>query len=130
MVLLNQYGRVAETIGSAVMIVRDGRVLTPPSWEGAFESITVDIVESLCATMGIPFVRRPIDRTELIIADEMASVSTLNDITPISALDDHVFGEAQILKAVAEKYVRALTGEKPHPGLDLSCRPRSTARQV
>jgi branched-chain amino acid aminotransferase len=128
MVLLNQYGRVAETIGSAVMIVRDGRVLTPPSWEGAFESITVDIVSSLCAGMGIPFARRPIDRTELIIADEMASVSTLNDITLISALDEHVFGEAQIFKALAERYVRALTGEDPHPGLDLSCRPGSTVR--
>ena len=87
MILLNQHGRVAETIGSAVAIVRDGTVLTPPSWEGAFESITIDIVASLCETMGIPFARRPIDRTELIIADEMAIVSTLNEVLPITALD-------------------------------------------
>jgi branched-chain amino acid aminotransferase len=129
MVLLNQHGRVAETIGSAVIIVRDGQVLTPPSWEGAIESITVDIVESLCATMGVPFARRPIDRTELIIADEMAIVGTLNDITLISALDGQPFGEAPILKAVAERYLRALTGEEPHPSVDLSCRPPASSAE-
>lgn len=123
MVLLNQHGRVAETIGSAVVIVRDGQVLTPPSWEGAFESITVNIIESLCETMGIPFARRPIDRTELIIADEMAIVGTLNDLTIISSIDGVAFGEAPILKAIAERYMRAFTGEEPHPSIDMSCRP-------
>jgi branched-chain amino acid aminotransferase len=128
MVLLNQHGRVAETIGSAVAIVRDGQVMTPPSWEGAFESITIDIVESLCATMGIPFARRPIDRTELIIAEEMASVSTLNDVTVISSLDGHDFGEAPILKALGQRYLRALTGEEPHPSIEISCRPPVSVR--
>ena len=69
MVLLNQHGRVAEAIGSYILVVRDGKVITPPWWEGALESITVDIIEELCKTMGIPFERRPIERTELIIAD-------------------------------------------------------------
>jgi branched-chain amino acid aminotransferase len=128
MILLNQHGRVAETIGSAIAIVRDGQVITPPSWEGAFESITIDIIEALCATMGIPFARRPIDRTELIIADEMASVSTLNDVTLISSLDGHSFGEAQIFKALGARYLRALTGEEPHPSVDLSCRAPPSVR--
>jgi len=123
MVLLNQYGRVSETIGSAILIVRDGQVLTPPSWEGAFESITIDIVESFCKTTGIPFARRPIDRTELIIADEMAIVGTLNDLTIVSSIDGAAFGDAPILKAIAERYMRAFTGEEPHPSVDLSRRP-------
>ncbi|MDJ1157083.1 aminotransferase class IV [Chelatococcus sp. SYSU_G07232] len=122
MVLLNQHGRVAEAIGSAVVIVRDGHVLTPPSWEGAFESITVDIVASLCESMGIPFTRRPIDRTELLIADEMAFVGTLNDLLLISSIDGQPFGEAPVLGALAERYLAAAAGERPHPGLDLSCR--------
>lgn len=70
MVLLNQHGRVAEAIGSCVLLVRNGKVITPPWSEGALESITIDIVEELCKTMRMPFECRPIERTELIIADE------------------------------------------------------------
>src|SRR5262245_43869417 len=62
MVLLNQEGRVAEATGACVLMVRDGVVYTPPATEGALESITLDVVESLAATLGIKFVRRPIDR--------------------------------------------------------------------
>lgn len=123
MVLLNQHGRVSETIGSAIAMVRDGTVYTPPAWEGAFESITIDIVEALCADMGIPFVRRPIDRTELSIADEMGIISTLNDITLVHSIDGSAFGEQPILQAIAQRYLRAITGVEPHPSVELSCRP-------
>lgn len=123
MVLLNQHGRVSETIGSAIAMVRDGTVYTPPAWEGAFESITIDIVEALCADMGIPFVRRPIDRTELTIADEMGIISTLNDVTLVHSIDGSVFGEQPILQAIGQRYRRAITGEEPHPSVALSCRP-------
>ena len=122
MVLLNQQGRVAEAIGSAILIVREGTVLTPPSWEGAFESITVDIVSALCDALAIPFTRRPIDRTELIIADEMAFVGTLNDMTIIKSLDGQDFGPPKILTTLLNRYLQAVTGERPHPAADLSCR--------
>ena len=70
MILLNQAGRVAEGLGACVLMVRDGRVHSPPAYEGALESITLEIVEELAATMGIEVIRRPIDRSELLIAEE------------------------------------------------------------
>lgn len=124
MVLLNQHGRVAEAVGSAILIVRDGRIVTPPPWEGAIESITIDILEALAASMDIPFERRPIDRTELIIADEMAFAGTLNDLTLIHALDGAPFGPSPILSALAQRYHAACTGVEPHPAVVLDCRPR------
>jgi branched-chain amino acid aminotransferase len=120
MVLLNAHGRVAESIGSAVLIVRDGAVITPPHSEGAFESITADIVEQLCLSLKIPFLRRPVDRTELLIADEMAYASTLNDVVLISSIDEKPFGKAPILTAIAERYYKAVMGEAPHPSVELS----------
>ena len=124
MVLLNQFGRVAESIGSAILMVRDGQVVTPPTWEGAIESITIDIVECLCRSLSVSFVRRPIDRTELLVADEMAFVGTLNDITIISQLDGSPFPESVVLKRIADRYLAAVTGVNPHSSIDLSCRPR------
>src|SRR4030042_130234 len=72
MVLLNTWGRVAEATGACVVMVREGVICTPPATEGALESITLDFVEGLAKSLEIGFVRRPIDRTELLIADEIS----------------------------------------------------------
>jgi branched-chain amino acid aminotransferase len=123
MVLLNQHGRVAEAIGSCILMVRDGTVITLPSWEGALESITVDIIEALCKTMGIPFERRPVERTELIIADEIAFVGTLNEITLISEFEGNKLEDPRVLKSIAARYRNAVQGIEPHPAVDMNCRP-------
>jgi branched-subunit amino acid aminotransferase/4-amino-4-deoxychorismate lyase len=122
MILLNQHGRLAESVGSAVLVVRDGVILTPPPWEGAIESITVDILEALAADLKIPFKRRPIDRTELIIADEMAFVSTLNDVTTVASLDGTEFSDPCILNALSRRYFAAADGTDPHPAVKVSRR--------
>ncbi|MGV0026593.1 aminotransferase class IV [Phormidesmis priestleyi] len=127
MILLNQAGRVAEGISSCVIIVRDGKVFTPPAWEGALESISIDIVEELCKSMGLSFERRPIDRTELIIADEMALVGTLAEVTPIRSVDGRAFGEMPIVNAIAERYLAAASGINPHPAVDFSTIPAESS---
>lgn len=113
---------MAEAIGSCILVVRDGKVITPPWWEGALESITVDIIEELCKTMGIPFERRPIERTELIIADEIAFVGTLNEITLISEFDGSKLEDSRVLKSIAERYRNAVQGADPHLAVDMQCR--------
>ena len=122
MILLNDAGRVAEFVGSALVMVRDGTVVSPPASEGAIESITVELFEALARDMGIPFVRRPIERTELLIADEIASCGTLNDLVMITAVDAHPLGPAPILTRLRDRYFEAVTGAVPHPAIDLSVR--------
>ena len=72
MILLNRSGRVAEGIAACVLLVRDGVVSVPPASEGAIESITLRILTELAGDEGISLERRPIDRSELYIADELA----------------------------------------------------------
>jgi branched-chain amino acid aminotransferase len=120
MILLNQHGRVAEGTGSCLLMVRDGKVVTPPVWEGALESITVDFVSEICKSMGIPFERRPIERSELIIADELGFAGTLVEVTPVSHLDGSELSEPVILNAVAKRFLDAVSGDEPHPAIDLS----------
>lgn len=120
MVLLNEQGRVAEFIGSGLVMVRDGAVYAPPASEGAFESITVDIIAALCADLGIRFEKRPIERTELIIADEIAAVGTLNDITILRSMDEREMGAAPVLERILARYLAACEGREPHPAIDLS----------
>lgn len=124
MVLLNQSGRVAEATGSCLLMVRDETVITPPATEGALESITLDIVESLAQSMNIKFVRRPIDRTELLIADEIGLCGTLCEITLAASIEGLPLSEkSPILGAIQQRYFEAVRGTSPHPGVDLMVLP-------
>lgn len=121
MILLNQAGRVAEGIGACLLLVRDGRVFTPPTWEGALESITLDVVTKLAAHAGIEVVRRPIDRSELYIADEIGLTGTLAEITGIREIDEFTLPvETPILSELADRYRDAITGIDPHPAMEMS----------
>jgi branched-chain amino acid aminotransferase len=127
MILLNQAGRVAEGLAACVLLARDGRLHTPPAHEGALESITLDIVESLARSLGIGFERRPIDRSECYIADEFGMVGTLSEVTILRAIDDvDLPREAPILWALEERYRRAMRGIEPHDAIELSVGPVET----
>lgn len=121
MILLNQSGRVAEGLGACVLLVRDGCVYSPPPSEGALESITLDIVGELAATLGIPFERRPVERSELYIADELGLTGTLAEVTLIRSMDElRLPEEAPILSALSRRYREAIQGIDPHPAVELS----------
>jgi branched-chain amino acid aminotransferase len=72
--------------------------------------------------MGIPFQRRPIERSELHIADELGLAGTLVEVTIVSSLDGQAFGEHPVLDALARRYRDAVTGVDPHVSADLSTR--------
>lgn len=121
MVLLNQWGRVAETTGACILMVRDGTIYTPPATEGALESITLDVAEALANSMRIPFVRRPIDRTELLIADEIAVCGTLAELPVVKTIEGLRLPEdTPLLSALQTRYLDAVRGIDPHPVIELS----------
>lgn len=120
MILLNGFGRVAESTASCVLIVRDGAIYTPTASEGALESITVDILEALAASLDIPFFRRPIDRTELMVADEIALVGTLAEVMLARSIDGlPLDGDAPILSRLQARYFQAVRGLDPHSSVHL-----------
>lgn len=121
MILLNDSGRVAEGIGACLLLVREGRLSTPPASEGALESITLDLIGELAAAEGIQLERRPIDRSELYIADELGLTGTLAEITPIKSIDEQALPEdAPILSALERRYREAVMGTLPHPAVELN----------
>jgi branched-chain amino acid aminotransferase len=121
MILLNQWGRVAEGTGSCLLMVRDGAVYTPPPTEGALESITVNIVEALARSMDIPFIRQPIDRTELLIAEELALCGTLAEVISAKSIDGLPLPkEPSVLRALQTRYFEAVRGIDPHPFIQLT----------
>jgi branched-chain amino acid aminotransferase len=120
MVLLNNAGRVAEATGSCIMLVRDGAVITPPATEGCLESITLDLVHELALSMEIPFIRRPVDRTELLVAEEMALCGTLAEVVLVKSIDSLPLPDTpKILQSLQARYFEAIKGVRPHSALKM-----------
>ncbi len=86
--LLNQRGSLSESPGACVVMVRDGRLVTPPGTSGVLEGITLATVEQLAAEqLGWVVEQREIDRTELYVADELFLCGTLAEIQPVVEVD-------------------------------------------
>jgi branched-chain amino acid aminotransferase len=109
--LLNEHGRVAEATGACVLIVDRGGVVTPPPSEGALDSITVDVLEECCRDLGIPFERRPVDRTEVLTARECGLAGTLTELTLVSEVDGFTFDQSGLLADIRARYLAAMRGE-------------------
>jgi branched-chain amino acid aminotransferase len=109
--LLNQRGNLSEAPGSCVVMVRDGRLATPPSTSGVLEGITLATVAELADELGLVLERREIDRTELYVADELFLCGTLVEVRPIVSIDRLPVGTGApgpVTRALQERYERAV----------------------
>jgi branched-chain amino acid aminotransferase len=121
MVLLNERGRVAEATGSCVVLVRNGGVVTPPPSESCLESITIDIIEQLCRSLSVPFARRPVDRTELYVAEEICIAGTLAELVPVSRVEFATLAaNPPVLGKVADAFWELVRGARAEPGVELT----------
>lgn len=69
------------------MVMRNGRLCTPPITAGILEGITRATLIELAARLSIEVVERPIDRTELYLAEEVFVCGTGQEVTPVVSLD-------------------------------------------
>ncbi|MFI5222551.1 MAG: aminotransferase class IV, partial [Bacteroidia bacterium] len=69
--ILNQHGRVAETIHSNIFILRGDELVTPPLTEGCVEGVMRQVVIEIALFKGIFLDEIPILPHELIQADEV-----------------------------------------------------------
>ncbi len=85
--LLTQAGKVSEGPAMCFFMVRDGVAVTPDKQSDILESITRDTVIKLLRENGTPVVERPIDRSELGLADEAFFCGTAWEVAPVKSID-------------------------------------------
>ena len=92
--ILNTVGKVAEGPGSCVMLVRDGVLVTPSSTDSILESISrYAVIELARRELGLEVIERPVDRTELYVADEIFMVGTAAEMLAIGSVDRYTIGD-------------------------------------
>ena len=113
--LLDDQGYVAEATGAAFFMIREGKVVTPPS-DNALESITQRTVVELAQDMGIEVVRRRITREELYIAEEAFLTGTAAEVTPVREIDGRIIGKGErgpITEKIQSAYFDMVFGRNP-----------------
>jgi len=114
-VMLNQWGKVAESPGSCFMMVRDNTVITPPVTADILESITrYTLIQLFRDELGVQVVERDIDRTEVYISDEAFFCGSGQEIQPIIALDHYPVGDGKpgpLTKKMQQRYFDIAAGK-------------------
>lgn len=109
--MLNTEGYVAEGTGDNIFIVKDGSVLTPPSYVGILEGITRNTVMDLARGMGILVEEELLTLFDVYTAEECFLTGTAAEVIPVVKVDGRTIGTGQpgeITKRLMESF-RALT---------------------
>ena len=112
--LLNSRGKVSEASGMNLFIVRDGVLITPGVDQDILEGITRASVIELAKTMGIPTLERPVDKSELFIADEVFLSGTAAKVTPIRRVETtELSTERPVMNALRDRLTAITEGRDP-----------------
>jgi branched-chain amino acid aminotransferase len=111
--LRDDQGYIAEASGACFFMVRDGKLISPPS-DNTLESITQQTVIDLAQDMGIEVIRRRITREEIYIADEAFLTGTAAEVTPVREVDARVIGcgaRGEITEKLQSAYFDVVAGK-------------------
>lgn len=92
-IMLNAQGYVAEGTGDNVFIVKKGNILTPPTYVGALNGITRQVIIDQAVEAGYTMLERPFTRHDLYVADEIFLTGTAAEVIPVIDVDGRKIGD-------------------------------------
>jgi branched-chain amino acid aminotransferase len=114
-ILLNRDGHVSEGSGENIFLVMDGALVTPPPSDNILVGITRDTVIRLAREeLGVETIERPIDRSELYVADECFMTGTAAHVTAVIDIDRRPIGNGQtgeVTQRLQNLYFEVIRGE-------------------
>lgn len=113
-ILMNAQGKVSEATGMNVFVVRNGKLIAPGYDQDILEGITRDSIITLARDLGIPVEERPIDKTELFIADEVFLSGTAAKIAPVKQVENyHLPSDRPVSTRLREKLIGIFENREP-----------------
>ncbi len=112
-ILLSEDGSVSEGTVSNLFLVRAGHLITPPVTAGILEGITRQSVLALAEDLGLPIAERPVQRSELYVADEAFLCGTAMELAPVVEVDHRAVGDGvpgPITRRLAQAFDDAVHG--------------------
>ncbi len=113
-ILLNSQSKISEASGMNVFVIRAGKLITPGFDQDILEGITRDSIITIAKDLGIETIERPVDRSELLIADEVFLSGTAAKITPVKRIENYELPKTRpITSQLQEKLVAITENREP-----------------
>jgi branched-chain amino acid aminotransferase len=113
-ILMNSQGKVCEASGMNIFMVRNNKLITPGFNQDILEGITRDSVLTVARDMGIVTEERAIDKTELLIADEVFLSGTAAKVTPVKQIESYRLSpERPITEKIKAKLTSITNNQEP-----------------
>lgn len=113
-IALSTDGTVSEGAGENLFVIRDGKLVTPPSASSILTGITRDSVMKLATDLGLVIEEKAIPRESLYLADEMFFTGTAAEVTPIRSVDRIDIGPGKrgpITKQIQDAFFGLFSGQ-------------------
>ena len=91
-ICLDKNGYISEGVAENLFIVKNGKVITPPTSTGALVGITRDVAMKLAEKLGYTAIESNITPTDLFTADEAFFTGTAAEIVPIVEVNKRTIG--------------------------------------
>lgn len=115
--VLTSDGHLSESSAANILMVRNGKLVTPPISDDILEGITRRTILQLAREeLGIEVEERKIDRTEVYIADEMMMCGTGMQIAAVTKVEHRNIGTGQmgeVTQKLRDLYFEVVSGRVP-----------------
>lgn len=115
--LLTEEGKLSEASGACLMLVREGRLVTPSVTSDILESITrATLIELARSELGLEVIERTVDRSELWAAQEVFACGSGWEVVPIVSVDRLPVGTGEpgpVTRALQAAYFAVVRGDRP-----------------
>ncbi len=113
-ILMNSQGKVSEGSAMNLFLVRKGELITPSVDQDILEGITRDSVIQLARDHHLKVIERPVDKSELFIADEVFLCGTAAQLTPVLAVESYRLSDDRpITKQLRQDLQSVMLGQNP-----------------
>jgi len=95
-ICLDKTGFVCEGVAENIFIVKDGKVITPPTSTGALRGITRSVVIQIAEKLRYSMLEENITANDLFTADEVFLTGTAAEIAPVREINKRVIGDGKL----------------------------------
>lgn len=93
--MLNTHGNVAECTGDNIFLIREGKIITPPTWAGILEGITRNTVMDLAQELEYTVVEDNFTLFDVYTCDECFLTGTAAEVIPVRSVDGRKIGSGK-----------------------------------
>ena len=113
-ILMNSQGKICEASGMNIFMVRNNKLITPGFNQDILEGITRDSILTVARDLGIETEERAIDKTELLVADEVFLSGTAAKVTPVKRIESyHLSTNRPITEKLKDKLTAITKNQEP-----------------